>query len=200
MVLCGSVWPTPARYRFIASNLEIKLKGFCLDLQHTYRTKYLHIGANMSETGQEPKRRSEHPTQSVQRLSQHASSDVKQVATSAQHAHGTPRGTRHSAMLVWIPQPEATSSVESAQTLPSTETSGGPICCFKIAPRRCAGPLSSVPHKAQACWCAASSMLARMKCALSLHLPKKWRTCMHMGYLNHTSRWTCQKPVAYSRN
>ena len=26
----------------------------------------------------------------------------------------TPRGTRHSAMLVWIPQPEATSSVESA--------------------------------------------------------------------------------------
>ena len=114
MVLCGSAWPSPARYRFIASNLEIKLKGACLDLQHTYRNKYLHIGANMSETGQEPKRRSEHPTQSVKRLSQHASSDVKQAATSAQHAHGTPRGTRHSAMLVWIPQPEATSSVESA--------------------------------------------------------------------------------------
>ena len=62
-------------------------------------------------------------------------------------------------------KPQAVSNLQT--TLPSTETSGGPICCFKIAPRRCAGPLSSVPHKAQACWCAASSMLARMKCALS---------------------------------
>ena len=44
---------------------------------------YLHIGANMSETGQEPKRRSEHPKPSVMRLSQRASSNVTTGSTNS---------------------------------------------------------------------------------------------------------------------
>jgi len=51
VVLCGSVWPTPARYRLIASNLEIKLEGFCLDSQHIYTSGLTCLKRGKSPNG-----------------------------------------------------------------------------------------------------------------------------------------------------
>ena len=42
-VLCGSVWPIPAFFCLIASNLDITLNGFCLDSQHIYTSGLTYL-------------------------------------------------------------------------------------------------------------------------------------------------------------
>ena len=85
---------------------------------------YLHIGANMSETRQEPKRRSEHPTPSVMRRSQRASSKVTTGSNISATWHDWVLGVLHAlpGLVFWGLRTAAGKLVESECFLTRSST------------------------------------------------------------------------------